>query len=321
MAFHSRALSGHGSDHPLFRLSGDVNLGTLGLNCFFVLSGFLVTQSWLRRPHVPDFLAARALRIYPALFAAVALSILLGGLSSTLPWDRFLSDPATLAFARHNAFGWRVEYFLPGAFKTNPFPDAVNGSLWTLPVELRLYVGVAILGVCGVLARRNVHAVTLAALVALFIVKPNWLPLPTRDKAVYELALLFVLGSFAYVWRDRIPLSLIVLIASCAAYVWIPEGVVHRIWFAAFMAYAVLVFAYHPRVRLPRLNRGGDYSYGLYVYAFPVQQTIMFRAPGLTPVELFVQSVVTTLLLAAVSWHFLERPLLGLKSRFSVDPP
>jgi peptidoglycan/LPS O-acetylase OafA/YrhL len=317
IAFHSRALSGHWGDHPLFQLSGDVNLGTLGLNCFFVLSGFLVTQSWLRRPHLPAFLAARALRIYPALFVAVALSILLGGLSSALPWDRFLTDPVTLAYARHNALGWRVEYLLPGAFKTNLFPDAVNGSLWTLPVELRLYVGVAILGVCGVLARRNVHAITLTALLALFIVKPDWLPLPTRDKAVFELALLFALGSFAYVWRDRIPLSLGVVIASSAAYLWNPGGLMRGIGFALFMAYAVLVFAYHPRVRLPRLNRGGDYSYGLYVYAFPVQQTIMLHATALTSVELFVQSVVATLLLAAVSWHFLERPILGLKSRFA----
>ncbi len=316
IAFHSRALSGHWNDAPLFSSSGDLNLGALGLNCFFVLSGFLVTQSWLRRPHLPAFLAARMLRIYPALFVAVALSILLAGLSSALPWGRFLTDPVTSAFARHNAFGWRVEYLLPGAFKTNPFPNAVNGSLWTLPVELRLYVAVAILGVCGVLARRNAHAIALGALVALFIVKPQSLPLPTRDKAVFELALLFALGSFAYVWRDRIPLSLVVLMAGGAAYLWNPGDLMRGIWFAPLMAYGVLVFAYHPVVRLPRLNRGGDYSYGLYVYAFPVQQTIVFHATRLTSVELFVQSLLATLLLAAVSWHFLERPLLGLKSRF-----
>ncbi len=317
IAFHSRALTNHWNDDPVQRLTGDTSLGSLGVSCFFVLSGFLVTQSWLRRPHLPAFLAARALRIYPALFAAVALSILLAGLSSALPWKLFLSDPATLEYARHNALGWRVAYFLPGAFKTNPFPDGVNGSLWTLPVELRLYVGVAILGACGILARRGVYAVALAAMVVLFTLKPQWLPLPTRDKQVFELALLFALGSLAYAWRERIPLSLAVVVASIALYLWNPGGIMRGMWCALFTTYAVLVLAYHPWIQAPRLNRGGDYSYGLYVYAFPVQQTIIMHAPGLTPNEVLLQSLIATLLLAAVSWHFLEHPILGLKSRFA----
>jgi peptidoglycan/LPS O-acetylase OafA/YrhL len=316
IAFHSRALTGHWSDHPLFRLNGDVNLGSLGVSCFFVLSGFLVTQSWLRRPHLPAFLSARALRIYPGLVAAVTLSIFLAGLSTKMPWTRFLTDPMTFEYFSHNALGWRVAYLLPDAFKANPYPDAINGSLWTLPVELRMYAGVAILGVCGVLARRRVYAATLVLLIVLFIIKPEWAPLPSRDKVVFNLALLFALGSLAYAWRDRIPLSLVVVAIGIVAYLWNPAGIVRGAWVSVFTAYAVLVLAYHPRVQLPRLNRGGDYSYGLYVYAFPVQQTIMFHATKLTSVELFVQSVVGTLLLAMVSWHFLERPILGLKSRF-----
>ena len=316
IAFHSRALSGHWSDHPLFRLDGDVNLGSLGVSCFFVLSGFLVTQSWLRRPHLPAFLSARALRIYPGLVAAVTLSIFLAGLSNKMSWTRFLTDPMTFEYFRHNALGWRVAYLLPEAFSANPYPNAINGSLWTLPVELRMYVGVAILGACGVLARRRVYAFTLLLLIAIFTVKPEWTPLPTRDKVVFELALLFALGSFAYAWRERIALSLVAVAVGVTAYLWNPGGMVRGPWVALFTAYAVLVLAYHPRVQLPRLNRGGDYSYGLYVYAFPVQQIIMFHAHLLSSVELFVQSFIATLGLAAVSWHFLERPILGLKSRF-----
>jgi peptidoglycan/LPS O-acetylase OafA/YrhL len=316
IAFHSRALSGHSSDHSLFRLDGDVNLGLLGVSCFFVLSGFLVTQSWLRRPHLPAFLSARALRIYPGLIAAAALSIFLAGLSTRMTWERFLSDPTTHWYFRHNALGWHIDYLLPDAFKANPYPHAVNGSLWTLPVELRMYVGIAILGACGVLARRRIYTATLVLLIGLFVVKPEWAPLPNRDKAVFGLALLFALGSCAYVWRDRIPLSLVLVAAGIGAYLWNPGGVVRGPWVALFTAYAVLVFAYHPRLQLPRLNRGGDYSYGLYIYAFPVQQTIMFHAHKLTPLELFVQSFIATLGLAAISWHFLEHPVLGLKSRF-----
>src|SRR5271166_4240282 len=82
IAFHSYALTGHISDDPVFRATRDTNLGALGVRCFFVLSGLLVTQSWLRRPRLPAFAAARILRIYPALFAAVALTIVLAGISA-----------------------------------------------------------------------------------------------------------------------------------------------------------------------------------------------------------------------------------------------
>jgi peptidoglycan/LPS O-acetylase OafA/YrhL len=317
IAFHCCALTDRWTDDPVYRLTLDTNLGALGVECFFVLSGFLVTQSWLQRARLPAFLAARALRIYPALMAAVVLSILLAGMASAVPWDRFLTDPMTLEFARNNALGWRVNYLLPGAFKTNPYPNAVNGSLWTLPVELRLYVGVAVLGVCGILARRNLCAATLAALVALFVARPGWLPLPTEDVAVPGLALLFALGSLAYVWRERIPLSLAATAAGITLYLWNPGGVVRGPGIVLLTAYTVLVLAYHPRVQAPRFNRCGDYSYGLYVYAFPVQQTIMHFVPGLTTVELLLPAFAATLALAAASWHFLEHPILGLKSRFA----
>ena len=236
-----------------------------------------------------------------------------------MPWGPFLTDPMTITFARHNALGWRVEYFLPGAFKSNPYPNAVNGSLWTMPVELRLYVGVAILGTCGVLARRRVWAVTFAVLLFVFIVKPGWLPLPTRDKAVFDLALLFALGSLAYAWRERIPLSLVAVAIGMLLYFWNPGGVVRGHWLVVLIAYSVLVLAYHPRAQAPSFNRGGDYSYGLYVYAFPVQQLIVHLVPGLTPIELLLPAFAVTLALAAISWHFLERPILGLKSRFHYE--
>ncbi len=316
IVFHCYALTDTWTDEPLYRLTSDTNLGALGVECFFVLSGFLVTQSWLARPHVPAFFASRALRIYPALFAAVAVSILLAGLSSAAPWYSFLTDPQTLEFARNNALGWRTSYDLPGAFKTNPYPGASNGSLWTLAVELRLYVGVAILGAAGALARRNAGAAAIIALIALFSVRPQWLPLPTDNQGVFDLALLFALGSLAYLWRERIPLSITAMAAGIALFLWNPGGAVRGHLIAPFVVYAVLVLAYHPRVHTTLLNRGGDYSYGLYVYAFPVQQAILHNSPGLSSLGLFVAAFPVTLALAAASWHGLERPALELKSRW-----
>jgi peptidoglycan/LPS O-acetylase OafA/YrhL len=321
IVFHSYALSGHINDDPVYRLTGETNSGSLGVRCFFMLSGFLVTQSWLRRPHLPAFAAARVLRIYPALFAAVALTILLAGISAPLSWKQFLSDPVTIDYAWGNALAWQVRYILPDAFPAAILAGASNGSLWTLPVEVRLYVGVAIAAVAGILARRWLLAAVLAALVAVFVVRPEWLPLEPNIDLVREFALLFALGSLAYVGRSILPLSLAAALGGIVLYVWNPWGIGRGVTTTVVLAYGVLVIAYHPWLQWPAFNRVGDYSYGLYVYAFPVQQTIVSRVPGLSPAELFVISVLTTLALAVASWHGIEKPALRLKSRFRARTP
>lgn len=316
MLFHSYAFTGHMGDDPLFRATGTTNFSVIGVECFFVLSGFLVTRSWLSRPGLVAFATARALRIYPALFVAVALSIVLAGASSDVPWPAFLTSPVTIDYAWRNALAWEVRFALPGAFPNNPYPGAVNGSLWTLPVELRLYIAVAIAGMAGLLARADRCAAALAALVALFAWKPEWLPLQPNNAGVRDLALLFGLGALAYVARARVPLSLTAFAVGVALFVANPWGLGRGLWFTLTIAYGVLVLAYHPRIQWRGYNRVGDYSYGLYVYAFPIQQTIIARVPGLTSVELFAVSFAVTLALAAISWHALERPMLALKSRF-----
>jgi peptidoglycan/LPS O-acetylase OafA/YrhL len=82
------------------------------------------------------------------------------------------------------------------------------------------------------------------------------------------------------------------------------------------LAYLVLVAAYHPWLSWPAFNRIGDYSYGVYVYAFPIQQTLVERIPLIEPLPLFALALPATLAVAALSWHFVEAPALGLKSRF-----
>jgi peptidoglycan/LPS O-acetylase OafA/YrhL len=111
-------------------------------------------------------------------------------------------------------------------------------------------------------------------------------------------------------------LSLAAFAVAVAVFVANPWGAGRGLWFILTLAYGTLVLAYHPRIQWHAYNRVGDYSYGLYVYAFPVQQTIVAHVPGLTPVELFGVSFAVTLALAALSWHFLERPALALKGRF-----
>jgi peptidoglycan/LPS O-acetylase OafA/YrhL len=193
----------------------------------------------------------------------------------------------------------------------------VNGSLYTLPFELRLYVAVALMGVTGLLTRRRAALAVMAVATAVALARPEWIDRlfdAGRDQHVAQLALLFALGMLAYLWRERIPVSRAVGLALLVLVAIDPGGLVRETLFAPVLAYLVLVFAYHPRLRWRAYQRAGDYSYGLYVYAFPIQQTLIERIPGIAPAALFALALPLTLALAVVSWHALERPLLGLKS-------
>jgi len=177
----------------------------------------------------------------------------------------------------------------------------------------------AIGGVAGLVTRRAAWLCALAALSAVFVAKPGWLTalLPGGDVPhLAQLALCFGLGSLAYAWRDALPVSLAGAAACVALVAWNPAGLAREALFPPLLVYVVLVAAYDPRLRFRAFNRIGDYSYGLYVYAFPIQQTIVQRVPGVEPLLLLAYAFPAALAMAVLSWHAIEHPALGLKSRF-----
>lgn len=319
IVFHCYALTNRWTDEPLWRIAPEFNLGVIGVGAFFVASGFLVTQSWLQRARMVAFAAARALRIYPALIAATLTTILLAGISGTVPWQEFLSDPRIVDYAWRTVSTWNFVATLPGAYTGNPFPGAVNGSLWTLPIEVRLYAGVMLAGLAGLLPRPRIWLATVLLLCALIVANPTWFPLAPNDATTRQLALLFLIGSIACLWRDMIPVSLTGLALAIALIALDPLGLGRGSLFPVLFAYAVLVVAYHPRLRWAAFNRLGDYSYGLYIFSFPVQQFLIAWLGGAfadSPLMLFAAAFPLTFGLAAASWHMIERPALALKSRF-----
>jgi len=319
--FHCYALTQRWNDEPLYAAFAPMNLGALGVEVFFVLSGFLVTQSWLQHASPKAFVMARVLRIYPALVAATVFTIVVAGASSTLAWGEYLASPVTWRYFVRTASGLDVVDRLPGVFADNPFPHAANGSLWTLPVELRLYVLVGVVGVLGLLARPRAWLVAAIALVLAMVAWPEWVPLDPNSRGTRLAALLFVLGSLACVWQRYVPLSLPGAALALAVPLIDANGLARDgPLFALLLSYVVLVVAYHPALRIPRLAGKPDYSYGLYVYAFPIQQTLVRLAPDIAPPLLFVAALALTLAVAAVSWHALEAPALRLKSRFRSPP-
>ncbi len=283
IVFHCFALTNHWTDEPLWKLAPELNFGTLGVKCFFVVSGFLVTQSWLAKKRLVPFAAARVLRIYPALVTATIFSIALAAWSSAWPLGAFLSDPQTFEYAWRNALGWEARDQLPGAYVANPFPISVNGSLWTLPIELRLYVVLGIFGMIGVLSRRYLWAAIVAALVTVFAIMPQWYPLTMNSNVTRELALCFALGSLAYAWRDALPLWVVGVVAAVALIAFNPAGVGRGPLFEPLLAYSLLTLAYFPLLQWPAFSQVGDYSYGLYIYAFRCSRPSSSWYPASSP--------------------------------------
>jgi peptidoglycan/LPS O-acetylase OafA/YrhL len=314
--FHSFALTLRAQEEPLHLvLSRVADLGVLGVLAFFVISGFLVTRSFDKRDSALRFAWARALRIYPGLIVATVFTIVVGALCSTVSFPEFMTSSETSSYLWHTAGGWDVRHDLPGTFKSNPYPHSVNGSLWTLPMELRMYAGCFLAGLLTLLRRRWLFNLAFATSVAFFAWQPDTFPVNPGLWVARQLGLGFSIGAFAWVNRTWIALSLPAIALAIAGAVTLPGWPWLVFTFVPLFAYGVLGIALHPRLVWHRASRAPDYSYGLYIYAFPIQQLILTRWPALHPVALFAVAFAPVLIVAALSWHFIERPALRLKSR------
>jgi peptidoglycan/LPS O-acetylase OafA/YrhL len=316
---HSYALStGDKMTEPLRWL--DVTPGMLAVDVFFLTSGFLVTSSLLARRSIPAFTLARVLRIYPALLAAVVLTVLAVGLNfTTLSARAFFAEHQTWAYvARNVTLVTGIEHMLPGSFDANPWRSAVNVSLWTLPYELAMYfllglIWVVLVSLAGDPARRFgrvVVALGLLALAANLVV-----PFATRSSAVRLTAMFFV-GSALFLFRDRVRMDrrvFVLLALAVAASMW--NSATFRIVHTLAIPYLVFYFAFVPGGPIRLYNRLGDYSYGIYIYAWPVQQMVAASIPGITPLRMLLVSFACTLALAVISWHVIEKRALAFGKR------
>ena len=315
---HSFAIAWGKKPDPILTYFGSLETGgTLGVLVFFSISGYLITQSFASRHHLESFLLARVLRIYPGLIAATFYSALIASFATVVPFAKFVTDPMTRTYLLHNSLGFPTEYYLPGAFATNPLVGAVNGALWTLPIEMEMYILVALVGMFGYFANRTMFNAFFAAFVLCAIIfKPSaLLPLYGDAPEALRMAVIFLFGMFFYMNRDRIPLSIPVAAALLALIAIFHKVPAIRMYYLPAIAYVVLVLAYHPKLYFAAFNRLGDYSYGLYIYAFPTQQWIAYRFKGMTAVPLFLLAFPCALAMAIVSWKLIEKPMLGLKPK------
>ena len=281
---------GPGTPEPLEHLTGR-SLGGWAVLLFFFLSGLLVTRSAERRT-IAAFWQARAKRIFPGLGVALLTTLALACASGAVPTAEEAAVWGLRAFTLLS-----IEHQIPGAFAENPYPGTVNGPLWSLFHEVAAY------GLCALLVLSGLtrHALAVAGL-ALAAGAATWWSghFPGRIAVFVPLFYAFLLGMAVYRLRHRIEVR-----PALAAIAVLASVVLPGVWSTAAVCLAALAAA----LCLPQVKLHADYSYGLYIYGWPVAQFAIFMLPGTGPVALAILSLAATLPFAVLSWHLVEAPM------------
>lgn len=326
---HSFVLAqGNDFHEPVFILtSGQLNAGHLAVCCFFAISGFLITHSWLRSRSAFDFLWKRVLRIYPGYIVAVLIGLLV---VAPIGSDKFELSTRKLLLLPLNLLAFRGCHE-PGVFSGNPFPGSVNGSLWSIPYEFKCYWGLPIIGAAGLLGRNKRMMIVLFGFTLTGSAAYSLVASPLLDHGPFAAIIgrasawcgvlpYFLAGMVYYLFRHRIPFS-----STLASAAMISAGMAAllspacRIVFPLAITYLLFWFAFHPLVRCHRWARYGDFSYGSYLYAFPIQQLIVKQIPGIAPLKLFAIAAPLSVIAGVISWNLAEKHFLSLKHRMA--PP
>jgi peptidoglycan/LPS O-acetylase OafA/YrhL len=299
--------------------------GSLAVKFFFFLSGLLVTNSLLEKPRVIAFAVARVCRVMPGLIVCVLLcALLLGPIVTSLPLADYFSDPRTWSYIRANVL-LMPQWNLPGVFADHRNPG-VNGSLWTLPFEVLCYVVLAAAGFFRIFRHRVLASAVLVVVIGYTILtytvtvhaisQPINLPLfGFRALEARLLPACFAFGALLAVNKDLVQIRfwvlglLVLLCALCRG-----AGLFQFVFYAALF-YGLVLAATTTPLRWARLP--GDFSYGVYIYGFPAQQTLVFLYPSWDVHENQAAAMAAALIAGAASWFLVERPAIRAGRRLS----
>lgn len=294
---------------------------------FVIMSGYLVLKSLIRSTSIKQYLWRRFLRIYPPLLVALLLwAFVIGPFLSSLPAKEYFASSDVW---RHVVYSFRIFMVkrtecLPGVFTNNPAGCAVNGSLWTIWVEEFLYV--LLIALFFIRKKKRLLNITLIVIALTLFAFNTYIlpsfkdtPVPLSKGIGYDyfmnLFLYFFSGCLLtlFTWKNmlinRVLLcaTLVATAITCYLRIYEPFGYV-------LYPLIMVTFGSDSIPYLLKMFRFGNPSYGLYIYAYPIQQAlIQLFSPS--PWQLVFMSVPLSLIVGYASWHIIEVPFLSLKER------
>ncbi len=326
---HCHTLSGSTEDDLLQHITnGHVSFSYIGVNGFFIISGYLVFQSLSRSGNLFEYYKKRVLRLFPALIVVLALTTMLGFIVYEGNGNYF-TNGSTWGYPVNNLLLFHQQFSINGIFENNPHTSAINGSLWTIPYEFSLYVIVSLF--YRIRKREKLCRCILGGIFILMLIGNIFFSRQIGKygfilsaKYMIELGSFFISGSF---------------LANCSGYISgqrtsFPVNTNHS-KAMPLIAFALLILCYPifdsvKFILLPILiistgmlstrcisgmaNRIGDMSYGIYIYSFPIQQTLVHFF-HFNYISLMICAIPTAILFGYFSWHLIECPALELKQK------
>jgi peptidoglycan/LPS O-acetylase OafA/YrhL len=283
--------------HSSALLKGE-SIGGLAVYVFFFLSGMFITSSFINSRSNYAFGLMRIFRLWPALIVCVILTVFIAGpLVSRYPVRAYFASEGARGYLIHDILLYHIRYALPGVFETNYYPAAVNGSIWTLPIEIICYFMVYLLGIIRVFKNKIVVIIIYSLIITLYFL--NLGSVQDYLKAPFPF---FVAGSLFYIFGKNIIVDYKISIAFI---------IIYCIFFKVFFLYLAVVYGVlvlgssgiFKSIKLP-----GDFSYGIYIYAFLIQQLVAHYNPDMTPYQSLFLTTPATVLMASLSWYFIEHP-------------
>ena len=293
--------------------ANSINGGSIAVWAFFFLSGYLIPMSYDKNPNLVTFTINRFVRIWPGLIASLLITLLIAWTTTTeVPFSNFWAS-AKAYFFHNSKLILGIAYNVTGAFPNAPH-SSVNGSLWTLPWELRMYILVAILGCTGILLKRELAnaAVILISLALILPVQSSPIAKYFDNQTVPWMLSAFLIGIAAYTNRTAISVkkcSAILIALSVALFL---IGLDKTAWL--FLICGITYFVgFTDTVKLPHIKT--DTSYGIYIYSFPIQQLLISSFEITNPAKLFLYTLPIVFALALASWQLVEKPSLIIKNK------
>lgn len=308
---------------------GQISIGSVAVDFFFIISGFLIVKSFEYSKTNNQYFIKRVLRIYPGFIVAFLISILLVGFVGALHHDSF-SDYWQYLRNLHKKEEFVHLFTLQSPNENHYFRKmpqvGVNNSLWTIQDEFICYLLVPLMGLLGFFKRNWLFIAAFIVVYGLLFFQLKGLIFPFKERNniflvnPYHLPRFisyFLAGACCYIFRERIIrskfIAALAFIAIAFSFVWI-KCVDLVLPIAG--TYLLFYVAYHPFLQFSAFSKKGDYSYGLYLYGWPVQQVIMyFFGTYSNPFRIFFIAYPVALVFAFLSWHLIEKRFLYFKRK------